>query len=276
VDWTKVAAYADKGIGDGSAGAAFDVVVQGDNTNWFSLINFYGNENTWVRVDHRVINRMNPAVPAKFNGTVPPQGTSPDARYTSDFRYHGAVIGDPGRGIFMQSAWSHSRYAHHARTTPVTAGRTAVPYLLAAESDLVRAEALIRRSTPDLATAATLINKTRVGRGNLPPATAADGPAALLLYIDYERDVEVLNSSGTELFRRRHVNTGGFVAGEGLQPGTPRHLPIPARELETLALPIYTFGGVGSPDMYIAAPTGRILPLRYPEKRVLNRGPFRQ
>jgi len=35
---------------------------------------------------------------------------------------------------------------------------------------------------------------------------------------------------------------------DGLQAGTIRHLPIPAKELETLVLPIYTFGGVGKPD----------------------------
>ena len=32
---------------------------------------------------------------------------------------------------------------------------------------------------------------------------------------------------------------------DGLQKGTILQLPIPAKELETLALPIYTFGGVG-------------------------------
>jgi hypothetical protein len=63
----------------------------------------------------------------------------------------------------------------------------------------------------------------------------------LLEYIDYEREVELLNSSGMAFFRRRHV--------DGLQNGTLRHLPIPAKELETLQLPIYTFGGVGRPDM---------------------------
>src|SRR5215208_837408 len=87
VDWAKVAALADKGIGTGSAGAPFDVVVVGDFTTWYSYIAYYGDEQSWIRVDHRVINRMNPAVPPKFDGTIPPQGTSLDARYTSDFAY---------------------------------------------------------------------------------------------------------------------------------------------------------------------------------------------
>lgn len=238
VDWVKVKALAEKGIGTGTAGTAFNVVVQGDNTNWFSLINFYGNEQSWVRVDMRLINRMDPSQPAKFNGTIVPKGTSPDDRYDTDYTHFGAVIGDPGRGIYMQSPWYHSRYEHHARLQ-TTSGRTPVPYLLAAESDLVLAEAIIRTGG-SLADAATLINKTRVDRGGLPAATAAEGADKLLEYIDYERDVELLNTSGMVFFRRRHV--------DGLQAGTIRHLPIPAKELETLALPIYTFGGVGRPD----------------------------
>jgi hypothetical protein len=114
-----------------------------------------------------------------------------------------------------------------------------LPYLLAAESDLIRAEALIR-SGGDLQTAADLINKTRVGRGNLTPATAGDGVATLLSYISYERDVEITNTSGTTLYWRR------AVTDQPIQAGTPCQLPIPAKELETLALPIYTFGGVGN------------------------------
>ena len=253
VNWAKVAAFADKGIGTGSGGTPFDVMVTGDFTNWLSLINFYGNEHSWVRVDHRLINLMDGTTPAKFNGTVVGRGTSPDARYTTDFEFcqasnpapstgngscQATVIGDPGRGIWMQSNWYHSRYDHHARTTPGTAGRTAVPYLLAAESDLIRAEALIR-SGGSKTTAATLINRTRVTRGNLPALTGAEANATMLAAIDYERQVELITTSGFELQRARQ----GLTAR--LQAGTWRHLPIPAKELETLGLPIYTFGGPG-------------------------------
>ena len=235
VDWAKVAALADKGIGTGSAGAPFDFEVQGDAVNWYSYIAAYGDERTWIRVDHRVINRMNPSVPPKFDGTIPPEGSSPDARYTSDFSYVPPPIGDPARGIYMQSVFVHDRYLDHTALSP-TAFETAVPYLLAAESDLVRAEALIR-SGGSLITAAQLINNTRVGRGGLPPATGAEGTAALLSMISYERDIELINTSGTTLWWRR------AITDQPLQPGTVCQLPIPAKELETLGLPIYTFGG---------------------------------
>ena len=242
VDWAKVASYAAKGIGS-SGGTPFDVSVIGDATNWWSYILYYGNDATWTRVDMRLINEMDPTQPTKFNGTVPPKATSADARLTSDFKYWGGtssvVIGDPGRGIYMQSPYSHIRWEYHNQQSPTSAEGPA-PYLLAAENDLLHAEALIR-SGGSLATAATLINNSRVGRGNLPAATAADGATTLLGYIAYERDIELLNTNGWELFRRRHI--------DGLQPGTLRHLPIPARELETLSIPVYTFGGVGKPDM---------------------------
>jgi len=181
---------------------------------------------------------MNPAVPPEYNGNDPPQGSSADARYTSDYTYKPPPIGDPGRGIYMQSDWFHSRYLFTAggQSGAYTGN---VPYLLAAESDLIRAEALIR-SGGSLQTAADLINRTRVVRGQLTPVTAADGTDGLLNAISYERDVELTNTSGTTLYWRR------AVTDQPIQPGTPCQIPIPAKELETLGLPIYTFGGVGN------------------------------
>jgi hypothetical protein len=198
---------------------------------------------------------MDPSQDAKYAGASsirPAAATGVDARLASDFTFHNGVIGDPARGIWMQSPWSHKRYVGHARTSP-TSARTAVPYIIQAENDLLIAEALIRTSG-DLARAATLINKTRVNRGQLAPAAAADGAAKLLQYIRYEQIIELMNTNGMSHFRERHW--------DGFQEGTFRHLPIPARELETLSLPLYTFGGVGKPGMRIKAPNGEVLQLR--------------
>jgi hypothetical protein len=221
---------------------------------------------------------MDPNSPVKMTTTTPPpKGTSADARFTSDYEYKTPIPGDPARGIYMLSPYYHKRYFDHSLDSP-TEEQTPVPYLLAAESDLVRAEALIR-SNGDLALAASLINNSRVARGHLTPAVAGDGSAKLLGYIDYERDIELLNTNGWALFQRRHV--------DGLQAGTVHHLPIPAKELETLALPVYTFGGPGAEQSIggfntgvlvsrnyfgpttasIASPSGQVLPLRFPVKQ---------
>ncbi|CAN5159183.1 hypothetical protein BH09GEM1_BH09GEM1_31990 [soil metagenome] len=280
VDWAKVATYAAGGIGTGTGGAPFDVSVIGDYNVWYSGLTELGDGISWTRIDMRLINRMDPSSPAKFNGTIPPQGTSPDARFGTDYKYLGKVLGDPSRGIYMQSPYYHNRYYAYSSDGDDELGPA--PWMLAAESDLVRAEAIIR-SGGLFATAAALINNTRVTRGNLSPATGLQSAATLLGYIDYERDVELLSTNGYTLFQRRHV--------DGLQKGTILQLPIPAKELETLALPIYTFGGVGgtsaAPYIGVTAAmaslggantarlettSGKVIQLHLPEVRRAARG----
>lgn len=251
-NWGQVLAYAEKGIsGPQGLGPAFDFTIQGDGgNNWYSYIVLYGDLRSWMKVDMRVICRLDPTQPCKYNGTLPPPATGPDKRVLSDIKFD-KVIGDPNRGIFMQSPYHHTRYRDHSfEVDPCCT--TPVPYILAAENDLLIAEALARTGG-DLGRVASLINTTRVGRGGLPPATAGDGAATLLNMIEYERDIELMNTNGGALYSRRRV--------DGLQPGTVRHLPVPAKELETLQLPVYTFGGSG-PDMVIIAPTGEEIGLR--------------
>jgi hypothetical protein len=237
VDWARVLAYAEAGI---STGSRFDMTVVNDFNNWASTFGYYGNEPSWARVDMRLINRMDPTQPAKFTGTIPPEATSADARLESDFEFLNNTGGwDPARGIYMQSPYAHKRYRYLARTSP-TRGRGPAPYVLAAENDLLIAEALIRTGG-SLARAAELINGSRVGRGHLAPVSAADGREGLLAAIFYERDIELLSTNGVEFLDMRRTDR--------LQPGSIRHLPVAARELETVGLPIYTYGGVGNPDM---------------------------
>ena len=256
VNWAKVATYADKGIGTGSAGTPFDFKVVGDNNNWYSYNAYYGDENTWVRTDMKTIHKMDPNVPAKYAGAaslVAPDTVNGDQRLKTDFTYAGAVIGDPSRGIYMQSPYYHSRYKFYARTsTPHATG--AVPYLLAAESDLARAEALVQ-TNGDLTVAASLVNNTRVTRGNRTPLTAASTKQQFLDAIAYEREIETMSTNGFTFFQLRHV--------DDFQDGTVRHLPIPAKELETLSLPNYTFGGVGNPvrNVLAAGPSLNVMSL---------------
>jgi hypothetical protein len=241
VPWARVLGYAEKGITQ-------DFSVIGDATSWYSMIVGYGNLDSWVRTDMRLINRMDPTLPAKYSGASGDlaASTNPNAdkRINTDFQNTGGVIGDVARGIYMQSPWFHKRYRHYAYNQPATF-EGPVPYILKAENDLLIAEALVR-TNGDLARAATLINNTRVGRGGLAAVTAATGAEGLLRAIDHERDVELIMTNGMSLFHARHWEGGPL---DRLQAGTWLHLPIPAKELETLNLPIYTFGGVGNPDM---------------------------
>ncbi|HEY0929037.1 MAG TPA: RagB/SusD family nutrient uptake outer membrane protein [Gemmatimonas sp.] len=250
--WARVLSYADKGLtGTGLTDIDFSVVSDGGNV-WYSYVTLYGNYDSWLRVDQRLINRMAPNVPVKYAGTnVAPQ--SNDRRLTavttpctgagqpaacltgitSDYVYLGTVLGDPARGIYMQSPYYHRRYRDisFSVATANHAGK-AMPYVLAAENDLIIAEALARTGG-DLNRAATLVNKTRVTRGGLAPVAATQ--AALLDAISYEREVELLNTNALGLFDRRRTDS--------LQPLSFRQLPIPGKELETLQLPYYTFGG---------------------------------
>ena len=177
VNWTRVAGYAAKGIGTGTAGTPFDFTVTGDADRWISDYLRYGNYPAWMRIDMRVLNMIDPSQPAKYAGVVPPKATG-DNRVNTDLRFMGSateraeigaftrdtVVGDPARGIYMMSPYHHKRYEYYAWHSDIP-GAGDAPYILAAESDLVRAEALIRSATPDLTTAAALINNTRVTRG---------------------------------------------------------------------------------------------------------------
>jgi starch-binding outer membrane protein, SusD/RagB family len=258
-EWAKILAYAQKGIGhgDGTQGAPFDMEVIGDATSWWSYLAYYGAEQSWTRVDLRLINQAAPNIAAEFTSgmlsptsqahTVP-RMVSDDARVhcteeietsgiwsCGDFRWHPTVLGDRGRGVYMMSPISYQRYIHHSRTSP-TFAQTPVPWMLAAESDLLHAEAIINTGG-SLADAATLINHTRVGRGGLTPATGGNTAQELLAMINYERHIELYASNGWDLFRHR-------VAGT-LRTGTVCHLPIPAVELGVMGAPVYTFGGPG-------------------------------
>ena len=110
--------------------------------------------------------------------------------------------------------------------------------MMKAQNDLIRAEALIRRGAPDLATAATLINNTRVTRGGLSAATAGEGPGALLDKLLYENEIELLSQGASVFYIRRRVPNGLIV-------GTPREMPVPAKELGVKNEALYTWGGTG-------------------------------
>jgi hypothetical protein len=119
------------------------------------------------------------------------------------------------------------------------------------EMRLLKAEALfwLGNEGPNQQVA-DLLNVTRVGKGKLPAITAVGPPAGTgcvprkptgecgTLYdaLMYEIRIEMAGIEGPiQWFNGRGL--GWLVSG------TPVHFPVPGRELNTLGLPLYTFGG---------------------------------
>jgi len=265
-DWDRVVGYASKGI---SSGTAFDFGFVGDGCvaggKFCDELRAWSNDLTSMRMDTRVAHMLDSVTQATPwpvpNGNSQPN--SPDKRlgdgtydrsvgfctppvYTicpatanagTDYAFTPVANFRATRGQYHQSNIGQIRYDYVGFSDPngKGGGFGFSPVILGAENDLLWAEGLIRGSAPDLATAATLINNTRVTRGGLTPATAGDGVPGLLAELQYEQDVELPGDNAAPYYNRRRI--------DGLQPLTPHQMPIPAKELGVLGLGYYTFGG---------------------------------
>jgi hypothetical protein len=167
-------------------------------------------------------------------GTIPK-----DAGAGTDFAWSSQNVQRPRRGQYFQSNIAFTRWDCDGLDDGNSIGYAYCPYpvLMAAQNDLIWAEALIR-SGGDLNLAATLINNTRVKRGGLPPATAADGAAGLTTKLTYENEVELFALGATSYYNLRR--------NDALILGTPAEMPVPAKELGVFGQPLYTFGGTGT------------------------------
>jgi hypothetical protein len=274
VDWARVASYASKGI---SSGTPFDWLFRQDACiTWCDFLKVWTNDMTTVRVHTRVAHLLDPVnQPDPWDVTLNNDPNSPDKRL-GDGTYRGTEaafrdgvlnahpdttgnggydfvwtytgeFGNKTRGAWHQSALGQIRYDSVPGCGDNPQGSSApgnlnTPMVLAAENDLIWAEALIRTSASG---AAALINFTRVGpdrlgrpRGGLPPATDAD--ADLLQKLQYEQDVELLGSNNAPYYNQRRIDR--------LEPNTPHEMPVPAKELGVLGMSLYTCGGAAHPD----------------------------
>jgi hypothetical protein len=196
--------------------------------------------------------------------------TTPDRRITNAagtgsgayFRYRASTDNngfDTSRGLGYFSNYQFFRY---------NGATTGFKYLLfsADENRLYRAEAMLRLGR--LQEAADLINVSRTravrvgtsGTATTPglPAVTPQGVAAstptapcvprtlsgacgsLMDALRYERQIELAGFDPV----RAWFDYRGF--GQ-LLDGTAVHMPIPARYLVSLNIPLYTFGGIGGP-----------------------------
>ena len=272
-EWDRVVGYAANGI---SSGTPFDFGFKGDGgVTFYDELRRWANDITLMRTDTRIAHMLDPATQQTPwpDPSGNPQPNSPDKRlgdgsydrspslcaggYTicpatanagTDYAYSPKIIFPPARGPYHQSNIGQIRYDYISANDPTGGGFGFSPVVAAAENDLIWAEGLIRGTAPDLAGAAALTNKTRVTRGGLPPATAGDGVAGLLAELQYEQDVELAGDNAAPYYNRRRI--------DGLQPRTPHEMPIPAKELGVLGLPLYTFGGDGPAFDIVAGAMG--------------------
>lgn len=237
VDWNRVKNYAQNGI---KKDWFITLPISGWHTltipNW-AYYDPIDTRSIWYRVNHRIINMM--ADPSEKSKA--PWPTS-NTRLSTDKQPSAAISADKrlsGDFIFMDRLNSNdiqftspARYSQYALNRFCDAGESVsgdigdTYFFVKAESDLLYAEALIR-SNGDKALAATLINNTRVGRGQLPAAMSGD--ADLLQKLFYEKMAECsFTVYATPFFDRRRCEINDFK----LTFGSFRELPVPYKELE--------------------------------------------
>jgi hypothetical protein len=283
VDWAQVATFAAAGI---SAGAPFDFSFYTDKVNMNDQLKDWGNAATLVKIDTRLASIITAGPdPSKVHRTPWPGEPDPQpdafdkrvgdgswgpeddffgdgtiaesANAGTDFAYTSAVYLNPSRGLSHFGNLAHIRYSYAAYPgygLPGEDGSGVTPTYTATLNDLLWAEGLIRGGGSPAA-AADLINKTRVGRGGLAPVSGASTQAQLLAALQYESEIELLGIGATPFYNRRRGTPAGWTLGAAcpsilcLWPQTPRHMPIPAKELGVLQKELYTFGGPGDPEL---------------------------
>jgi hypothetical protein len=175
------------------------------------------------------------------------QGTGTAGSKGKYFGYNAQTLFAASRGTYHQSFYYIHRFGTGDtwQTGPLVA-------MTVTEMNLLKAEALIRLGRAD--EAVPLINITRVANGELPPVTL-DGPpvepgcvprkldgtcGSLWDALRYEKRIEMAGVDPmVAYFDARGWQT--LIQNSFVQ------LPIPGRELETLGLQLYSFGG-GQPS----------------------------
>lgn len=257
VDWQRVLDHASQGL-------EFDFAPIADGNFWDSYQKYiFASANQgafWARLDQRLVAALDPTQPTRYpqvvsNGEAPladSMATSNDARLESDF-----VFAPNNNFPVDRGEWHFSHYKHNRNVAdPTFAGDGAsagpMPVFLAADNDLLHAEALLNLDRK--AEAIDIINAgTRVNRGGLPALDANAPDEEVARAIMYERGIELMSTDpyGMWCYRRRVGERLPFDQVDdlgGLQIGTPASLPVPAKELGIRQEAPYNFGGAQDPE----------------------------
>ena len=200
---------------------------------------------------------------------LPANGTLPGA---------GTPIQPPERGLYYRDSWYYSSSmldnpgeTNGGRNTTGELADIREIILRVAEVDFLKAEALIRLNRA--AEALPIINQRRETNGGLPPVTI-DGPPQttaeeIASCVPKRYDGSCGDLWDAFMYEKR-IETFGlhgvipWADGRGwgcLLAGTLTELPIPARQLDLLELPNYSFGG--SPGQRGSAPVPDDCPLMF-------------
>ena len=271
VDWSAVQAAAAQGLTRDFAPTAQWTAPGG----WFSYDKVYGHLTIWSRADLRLIGGVRPNDPetdpngdyAAWLATpvalrLPYDVTTDDRRVTGATPTEdGSYVQYAGPSVFpaARGTYHFSNYTLFRGPLPDFDGAP-MPTIGPAEMRLLEAEARYRMSMGGVA---SILNDTRVGNGQLSPASDAD--PQLFDVLAYEKRMESwFYAPELNWFDRRGFGPPlaptGF--GHGLVEGTPNQFPVPGAELARLGLPNYTFGGTGGAltAAALTAPGGGAVP----------------
>ena len=259
-DWGAIATAAANGPDE-----PFGVFSSSFNTPWWDILKSYGGVMPiWARTDYKTVG------PADISGNweawmaLAPADrtefriTTHDRRVTGSvddptsnglwFRFHGASRFRPERGTYHFSQYGDNRYWDYLNSPFMTGF---AEDLTPREMDYLMAEAFLRGEGGTEADAIALINKYRVGNGELPDLTAAGAPGGTSDCVPQMPDGSCADVWESFKYDKRievwHTGLGiAFFDDRGwgdLVSGTAIHLPVPASTLLTLLEDIYTFGG---------------------------------
>ena len=260
VNWAEVLRRIDAGILTDFAPVAQPDILVDDWKRLLARLRTAGRPSDFARPSYWLVGPADSTNGWRNWVATPVDNRQPFQMRTRDRRIQGAggpatagtYMGYNNNNLFAiaRGSWRFSHYFFQRWGTGLTWQAGPQPELTVAEMDLLKAEALIRLGRAS--EALPLINKTRVANGQLPPVTV-DGPpdapgcvprkqsgacGSLWDALRYEKGIETFGMSGViSYFDARGWQT--------MPENTLVEFPIPGRELGTLVLPLYTFGGIG-------------------------------
>ena len=240
-DYSLVKNYAEKGIQQ-------DFILQNEGIFYLHDFQFLNGLFWYFRIDHRVLRHFNPNYPKRFSldatASIPEAdlkgaGYNGDKRLDAYFEYSADLsFFNLSRGPQLRTHYFYPRN----RDLYDNNGVGPAYYMYKVNNDLMLAEAELRLGNKTAALA--ILNDPTYPRkaiGEMPDIDVGISDAELLELIFAERDIELARTVfGLEHFDMRRQDK--------LQIGSILHFPVPADELTTIGLPIYTYGGVANAD----------------------------